>query len=85
MEMLVKVKVATGMKKLFSIGLILFLLAGCGTSAEQKRNNYDVCIFEKTREYWGEIKEPINTTRLQDFYRPQVEGAAKSFCIKLLE
>jgi len=47
MGMLVKVKGATSMKKLFSIGLVLALLTGCGTSPEEKRNNFDACVIDE--------------------------------------
>jgi len=73
------------MKEVFLILLSLMLLTGCGTSAEQKRNDYEVCIFEKTREYWSEINKSIRTTKDLDFYRPGIEGRAKSFCIGLLK
>jgi len=35
------------MKKLCSIGLVFVIITGCGTSAQDKRNNYDACVIDE--------------------------------------
>jgi len=72
-------------KKLFSIGLVLFLLTGCGTSAEEKRNNYDACLIEKEVEYKQRMKEQypnLGSATLQDFADQQ---DFPSWCVEFLK
>ena len=83
MEMLVKVKVATGMRKILSIGLVLFLVAGCGTSAQQKRNNFDACIIEKGNEYWAQAIDDGSWS--QPTIKEQIASASENFCVKFLQ
>ena len=85
MGMLVKVKGATGMKKLLSIGLVLLLVAGCGTSAEQKRNNYDACLIEMEEEFWDKLGGESTSISENEFRKKTVEGALKGKCVELLK
>ena len=76
---------ATGMKKLFSIGLVLFFVAGCGTSAQDKRNNYDACLIEEEVRYKQQMKDQypnLSNATLQDFADQQ---DFPSWCVDLLK
>ena len=85
MEMLVKVKVATGMRKILSIGLVLFFVAGCGTSAQDKRNNYDACLIEEEAEYKQRMRD-----QYPSWNEKNIQGAADqqdfaSWCVDNLK
>ena len=73
------------MKKVFSIGLVLALITGCGTSPEEKRNNYDACLIEKEVEYKQQMKDQypnLDSATLQDFADQQ---DFPSRCVDLLK
>ena len=85
MGMLVKVKVATGMRKILSIGLVLFFVAGCGTSAQDKRNNYDACLIEMEKQLWEEVGGQSTSISENNLRTKMVEGALKGRCVKFLK
>lgn len=73
------------MKKILSIGFVLFLITGCGTSPQDNRNNYDVCLIEKEVEYKQQMKDQypnLNKTVLQDLVDQQDFPSA---CVDLLK
>ena len=87
MGMLVKTNRATGMKKVFLVLLGLMLLSGCGTSPQEKRNNYDACLIEEDRrlmaEFWAENPNPY-PQELQN-YEKQVEDVLPRLCVDNLK
>ena len=73
------------MKKLFSIGLVLFFVTGCGTSPQEKRNNYDACLIEEEVRYKQQMKDQypnLGNPTLQDFADQQ---DFPSRCVDLLK
>ena len=73
------------MKKLFSIGLVLFFVTGCGTSPQEKRNNYDACLIEEEVRYKQQMKDQypnLGNATLQDFADQQ---DFPSRCVDLLK
>ena len=73
------------MKKIALIGLVLFLVSGCGTSAEQKRNNYDACLIEMEEEFWDKLGGESTSISENEFRKKMVEGALKGKCVELLK
>ena len=73
------------MKKLFSIGLVLFFVAGCGTSAQDKRNNYDACLIEMEKQLWEEVGGQSTYISENNYRKGQVEAALKGRCVKFLK
>ena len=73
------------MKKIALIGLVLFLVSGCGTSAEQKRNNYDACLIEMEEEFWDKLGGESTSISENEFRKKTVEGALKGKCVELLK
>jgi uncharacterized protein YcfL len=73
------------MKKIALIGILLFLITGCGTSAQEKRNNYDACLIEKEVEYKQQMKDQypeLDNTDLNEFANQQ---DFPSRCVDLLK
>jgi len=62
------------MNKLLSIGLVLLLVAGCGTSPQEKRNNYDACIID-----WNNSFQSSDPQLIEN-HRNEAEGQ----CVHLL-
>ena len=85
MGMLVKVKVATGMRKILSIGLVLALITGCGASPQEKRNNYDACLIEMEKQLWEEVGGQSTSISENNLRTKMVEGALKGRCVKFLK
>ena len=85
--MLVRVKTAKWIQKVFSIGILLSLIVGCssGPSAEQKRNNYDACLIEMEEEFWDKLGGESTSISENEFRKKTVEGALKGKCVELLK
>ena len=75
------------MKKLLSIGLVLFLITGCGTSPEEKRNNYDACLIEEKSRLWAKFnaENPNPYSQAVEIYKRQVEDALPRLCVDNLK
>ena len=77
------------MRKILSIGLVLFLVAGCGTSAQQKRNNFDACIIEETAMAWKKIieQERDGNTDVEwgDLKEGSIPSLVNNLCVKYLK
>lgn len=73
------------MKKVFLILLGLMLLSGCGTSPQEKRNNYDACLIEMEKQLWEEVGGQSTSISENNFRKKQVEGALKGRCVKFLK
>lgn len=74
------------MKKVALIGLILLLGAGCSSeiSPQEKRNNYDVCIIEKTQAYGLEY-DGYQWNEYGDEITEWIADRSKNFCVKFLK
>ena len=73
------------MKKILSFGIILLLVSGCGTSAEQKRNNYDACLIEMEEEFWDKLGGESTSISENKLRKKMVEDALKGKCVELLK
>ena len=73
------------MKKVLSIGIILFLVSGCGTSAEQKRNNYDACLIELEEQFWDDLGGQSTSISENNLRTKMVEDALKGRCVEFLK
>ena len=87
MGMLVKTNWATGMKKVSLILLGLMLLSGCGTSPQEKRNNYDACLIEEKSRLWAKFnaENPNPYPQAIENYKRQVEDALPRLCVDNLK
>ena len=87
MGMLVKTNWATGMKKVSLILLGLMLLSGCGTSPQEKRNNYDACLIEEKSRLWAKFnaENPNPYPQAIEIYKRQVEDALPRLCVDNLK
>ena len=87
MGMLVKTNGATGMKRVFLVLLGLMLLSGCGTSPQEKRNNYDACLIEEKSRLWAEFnaENPNPYPQAVEIYKRQVEDALPRLCVDNLK
>ena len=96
MGMLVKVKGATGMKKVFLILLGLVLLSGCSSkpavpavpaelSPQEKQINFDVCVIETSAIITKELKERYGVSRLDSNQVRIMEEGVKNSCVKFLK
>ena len=87
--MLVRVKTAKWIQKVFSIGILLSLIVGCssGPSAEQKRNNYDACLIEEKSRLWAKFnaENPNPYSQAVEIYKRQVEDALPRLCVDNLK
>ena len=73
------------MKKVFLILLGLMLLSGCGTSPQEKRNNYDACLIEEEAEYKQRMRD-----QYPSWNEKNIQGAADqqdfaSWCVDNLK
>lgn len=73
------------MKKLLSIGLVLFLITGCGTSPEEKRNNYDACLIEKEAEYKQQMRDQYPSWNNKYIQEAADQQDFASWCVDLLK
>lgn len=75
------------MKKLFSTGLVLVLITGCGISPQEKRNNYDACLIEEKSRLWAKFNAENPNPWPQDLqnYEKQVENALPRLCVDHLK
>ena len=87
MGMLVKTNGATGMKRVFLVLLGLMLLSGCGTSPQEKRNNYDACLIEEKSRLWAEFnaENPNPYPQAVEIYKRQIEDALPRLCVDNLK
>ena len=70
---------------MLSIGIILFLVSGCGTSAEQKRNNYDACLIELEEQFWDDLGGQSTSISENNLRTKMVEDALKGRCVEFLK
>ena len=73
------------MKKIALIGLVLFLITGCGTSAQEKRNNYDACLIEKEAEYKQGMRDQYPSWSNTDIQEAADQQDFPSWCVDFLK
>ena len=76
------------MKKLLLLSISLILVSGCSTSAQQKRNNFDACIIEKTAVVNHLIerqKGGLSGVAWFDMNEGNIPSLVNDLCVKLLK
>ena len=73
------------MKKIALIGLVLFLITGCGTSAQEKRNNYDACLIEKETVWKQQMRDQYPDWNNTDIQKSADQQDFPSWCVDLLK
>ena len=61
------------------------LLTGCGTSPQEKRNNFDACVIEEAQIFRTKISKVELDPKVYEIFEKQIPIMVNNKCVKFLK